>query len=414
MLKILYERIGDSAAGQTAAILIGISIMLFVGFLATRLTKLVKLPNVTAYILTGILIGPFALDLIKTEVRESLGFLTDIALAFIAFSVGRYFKLETLKSGGMKVVVITLFESILAAVLVFLVMKFAFGFSTQFSFLLGAIASATAPASTMMTIRQTKAKGHFVDTILQVVSLDDAIALILFSVGIAILTVGTNHDGSTFWLVTKPILINLATVVVGGLWGLLLHLFITTKRSTDNKLIIAISMILFFTGLAAILDVSPLLGCMAMGMVYINVSKNESLFKQLDYFTPPILSLFFVSSGMNLNVHYLVDIGIAGVVYFLVRIVGKYAGATLGSFAVNSTPENKKYLGLALIPQAGVSIGLAALGSRMLIEAGQTQYAAMLTTIIIASGILYEMFGPASAKLALYLSKSYTLEVEPT
>lgn len=402
MLNFLYDRIS-----QPAAVLIGISIMLFLGFLMTRLTKLVKLPNVTAYILVGIIIGPHVLDLVHEDVRMGMGFLTDIALAFIAFGVGRYFKLDVLKKGGGKVIVITLFESLMAFLLIFLVMRFGFQLSNEFSFLLGAIASATAPASTMMTIRQTKAKGNFVDTILQVVSLDDAVSLILFSVGLALITAKDSVNGNNTWLILKPVLFNLGSVVLGGLWGYVLHLFITTKRSTDNKLIIAIASIMFFTGALAAIDISPLLGCMAMGMVFINVSKNESLFRQLDYFSPPIFSLFFISSGMNLNLEYLTHIGIIGVVYFIVRIVGKYSGATLGSIVARSTPENKKFLGLALIPQAGVSIGLAALGSRILMDAGATEYALMLTTIIISSGILYEMSGPASAKLSLYLTNSY-------
>lgn len=402
MLQKFYDSIN-----QTSSILIGVAIMLFAGFLMTRLTKPLKLPNVTAYIFTGIIIGPHALNLIKEEVFVGLDFMTDIALAFIAFGVGKYFKLSTLKKAGGKAVIITLFESILAMVIVFLGMYYIFDLPLDFSLLLGAIASATAPASTMMTIRQTKAKGDFVDTILQVVSLDDAVCLILFSVSIAVITATETDAGFNFWLIAKPIIINIAVVAFGLFWGYVLHLFITTKRSTDNKLIIAIALIMFFTGTSAALNVSPLLGCMAMGMSYINLSNDESLFKQINYFSPPILSLFFVFSGMRLDLHMLVNLGMAGVVYFIIRIAGKYLGATLGSIVTNSTAHNKKYLGLALVPQAGVSIGLAALGSRALLEVGASEYAGMLTTIIIASGVLYELIGPASAKLSLYLTKSY-------
>ena len=402
MMQFFYDKMNS-----TSAVLIGIAIMLFAGFLMTRITKLLRLPNVTAYIFTGIIIGPFALNLIKEEVFKGMDFLTDIALAFIAFGVGRFFKLDILKKGGIKSIIITLFESLLAALFVFLGMYFIFDLPLDFSLLLAAIASATAPASTMMTIRQTKAKGDFVDTILQVVSLDDAISLILFSVSIAIITASEIETGFNFWLVAKPILINLGVIAFGLFWGFLLHLFITTKRSTDNKLIIAIAMIMFFTGTAAALNVSPLLGCMAMGMSYINLSNDESLFKQINYFSPPILSLFFILSGMLFDLTLLKVLGWTGVAYFLIRIIGKYAGATLGSIVTNSTSNNKKYLGLALIPQAGVSIGLAALGSRVLMAAGHDTYASMLTTIIIASGVLYEIIGPISAKFSLYITKSY-------
>ncbi len=408
MFDFIYDKIGS-----TPAILISLGIMLFVGFLFTRITKPLKLPNVTAYIFAGIVIGPNVLGLVRQDVVDGMDFLTDLALAFIAFGVGRFFKLEILKLSGYKVIIITIFESVMAAIVVFLGMFFIFDFGFEFALLLAAIASATAPASTMMTIRQTRAKGPFVNTILQVISIDDAISLILFSVSIAIITAVDAPGGFNIMTVIMPILLNLAIIFGGFLWGFLLHLLISQKRSTDNKLIIAISLIVVFTGLAASLDISPLLGVMAMGMSYVNLSKDESLFKQLDYFTPPILSLFFITSGMRLKLSMLATIGIVGVAYFFLRIIGKYAGATLGSVAVNSTPENKKYLGLALIPQAGVSIGLAALGSRILINTGIPElavYADLLTTIIIASGVLYEIFGPPSAKLSLYLSKSYDPE----
>ncbi|MFA5692665.1 MAG: cation:proton antiporter [Acholeplasmataceae bacterium] len=415
MLKPLHDLIEKlySEMNPTSAVLIGIAIMLFASFLMTRLTKLAKLPNVTAYIFTGVIIGPYVLNLIKPDLIDGMDFLTDIALAFIAFGVGRFLRLEALKRGGKKILIITLFESMLASVLVFLGMYFIFGLNLEFSLLLAAIASATAPASTMMTIRQTRAKGHFVETILQVVSLDDAISLILFSVSIAIMTASHSEGAINFWHIAMPILLNLAVVVAGFISGYILHLLITTKRTTDNKLIIAIATIMLFTGVAATLGISPLLGGMAMGMAYINFSNDEGLFKQLDYFSPPILSLFYVLSGMRLDLTILLGLVGAGVAYFLIRIIGKYAGASLGSYLAKSTPENIKYLGLALIPQAGVSIGLAALGSRTLIEYGLVNEAALLTTIIIASGILYEIFGPVSAKLSLYLSGSYEVEKKP-
>lgn len=398
-----------------AATLIGLAIMLFVGFLLTRVTKPLKLPNVTAYIFTGIFIGPvfrliFNTDLIHPDLVLGMDFLTDIALAFIAFGVGRFFKLNVLKKSGKTIIIITLFESILAAILVFLAMYYIFNIHFELSLILAAIASATAPASTMMTIRQTKSKGDFVNTILQVVAMDDAISLILFSISIAVITAVDSTSGFSPMLIIEPILINIGIVLLGGLAGWVLHKLITQSRSTDNRLIIVISLLLMFSGVSSLFDISPLLGCMAMGMVYVNVSEDESLFRQVDYFSPPILTLFFVLSGMRLNLTMLVSIGMAGVVYFIVRIIGKYAGASLGSVVANSTENNKKYLGLALIPQAGVSLGLAALGSRILESYGFFDDAAILTTIIIASGVLYEIFGPVSAKLSLYLTRSYEVE----
>jgi Kef-type K+ transport system membrane component KefB len=409
------ESIFDFLNNSTAILLISIAIMLFAGFLLTRVTKKLKLPNVTAYIVTGVILGPifyliFGKTLVSDVVVNGMGFLGDVALAFIAFNAGRFFKISVLKESGGKVVVIALFEALLAAILVFSVMFFIFSLSWQLSILLGAIASATSPASTMMTIRQTKSKGHFANTILQVIALDSAISLLLFSISLGIVTSNETTGGFTAMDIFMPILINLGILVLGGLVGWVLHKLIIESRTTDNRLIILLSLLMALTGFAVYFNVSPLLGCMAMGMVYLNLSKDTSIFSQLDQFSPAILSLFFVLSGMKLRLDMLGSIGLIGIVYFVVRIIGKYVGASLGSLVSNSTPENKKYLGLALIPQAGVAIGLAALGSRVLDGVGLATEAAMLSTIIVAAGVLYEIFGPPSAKLSLHLSKSYEIE----
>ena len=169
-----------------AQIIVSIAIMLFFGFLLTRLTKLLKLPNVTAYIIAGIIIGPYCINLIPNYIISGMDFLSDIALAFIAFSTGEFFKFSVLKKNGLKVIIITIFESLMATILVFITCFVILHLNLSFSIILGALAAATAPASTMMTIRQTKAKGDFVDTLLQVVALDDVVGLIAYSVAISI------------------------------------------------------------------------------------------------------------------------------------------------------------------------------------------------------------------------------------
>lgn len=414
-MALLERLVGDNVI---PLVLISVPIMLLVGFLLTRITKPLKLPNVTAYIFAGILLGPvfkvfYKPGLISSDMIESMGFLTDLALAFIAFGVGRFLKFDVLKKSGSKIITITIFESLMAAILVFITMiiigKFTGLIEWKFALLLASIASATAPASTMMTIRQTKAKGDFVNTILQVVTLDDAVSLILFSISMAVITAESSGK-SGFVVILIPILMTIISVVIGLVLGVLLHFIVNRpNRSVDNRLIITVAILMLFSGIAFLIDVSPLLGVMAIGMAYINVSKDESLFRQLEYFSPLFLTLFFVLSGMRLELESLVTIGWIGVVYFIIRIIGKYSGATIGSIVANSTENNKKYLGLALIPQAGVSLGLAASGSAALITAGLPNEAIMLSTIIISSGILYEMFGPPSAKLSLYLSKSYEI-----
>lgn len=413
MLDNLYDKLGNSSV---TPIIISIAFMLIGGFLMTRITKKLKLPNVTAYIISGIIMGPYCLDLIPDTIITGMDFIADIALAFIAFSTGEFFRFSILKKNGVKVVIITILEALFASILVFIVTFFILKLDFVFSLVLSALASATAPASTVMTIRQTEAKGDFVDTLLQVVALDDVVGLIAFSIAISVAlasSTGTFH----FLSIVKPIVTNIGVLILGGFFGFLMKLLMPKKRSTDNRLIISIAMLFAFCGICAILDVSPLLGCMSMGMIYINITNDDKLFKQLNYFSPPILLLFFVRSGLNFKLDALVDtsqsIGavsllVIGILYFITRIVGKYMGAFLGCLATKKSSKVRNYLGLALIPQAGVAIGLATLGARTL--GGETGNA--LQTIILASSVLYELIGPACAKLSLYLSGSYSNKLE--
>ncbi len=413
MLNGLYEKLNTTA--PVAVIIISVSLMLMLGFLMTRVTKLCKLPNVTAYIVTGILIGPYFMNLIPRQVVEGTAFLPDIALALIAFSTGEFFKLETLKRNGIRVLVVTLFESLLASALVFAAVYWGLGLPLAFSMVLAVLAAATAPASTMMTIRQTGAKGTFVDTLLLVVAIDNIVSLIAYSMAISAAVVVTSGGALNASTIIDPLIRNLVAVVLGGLFGFVMK-GLLTNRNTDNRLIVSIALIFAFCGICAVFEISPLLGCMAMGTVYINVAEDERLFRQLGYFSPPLLLLFFVRSGLSFDLSALFSTGslggkpliIVGLVYFLVRIFGKYAGAFLGAGLTKMTSSIRNFLGLALIPQAGVAIGLAAMGARTLGgEMGST-----LETIILASSVLYELIGPACGKLSLYLSHSYSDKLE--
>ena len=414
MLESFYLKLGDNSV---APIIVSLAIMLSMGFLMTRITNKLHLPNVTAYIIVGILIGPYVLNLIPSSFVSRSAFLGDIALAFIAFSTGEFFRLDSLKENGPRVAVITVFESVLASVLVFILTYLILHLNLPFSIVISALAAATAPASTVMTIRQTHARGDFVNTLLQVVALDDVVGLILYSVSISVAVTVTSGQAFNFMSVIKPLLLNLAVMALGGFFGFILTKVLSAPHSDDNRLIIALSFMMVFCGLCALMDISPLLGCMAMSTVYINISNDDRLFHQLSNFSPPILLLFFVRSGVSFDLGAILSpsgaIGttpllVIGILYFVVRIVGKYFGAFIGCQLVGKPATTRNYLGLALIPQAGVAIGLAALGARTL--GGEMGEA--LNTIILSSSILYELVGPASAKLSLYLSKSYSEETE--
>ena len=392
--------------------IICISVILLCGFLMTRITKKLSLPNVTAYIVTGILLGPYAFNIIPSAFVRSTGFLPDIALSFIAFSTGEFFRIETLKKSGSKTLIITLFEALSAFVLVFVMSRFILHLDLPFSLVLSALATATAPASTMMTIRQTGARGEFVETLLQVVALDDVVALLAYSAAVAVCQAYSNSGSIEIMEIVAPIIQNIIAIIGGALFGVLLKASIHPKRTTDNRLIVSLAIIFGFCGICTIFDISPLLGCMVMSTVYINLGGDEKLFKQLNYFSPPILLIFFVRSGVNFDLDALFDnsnaIGsyslfLIGVLYFIVRIIGKYSGTYLGCRSTGRSEKVCRYLGLALFPQAGVAIGLAALGARII--GGSSGLA--LNTVIMTSSILYELVGPVAAKTALQLSGSF-------
>ena len=385
---------------ETEALLV-LSIILFAGFIMTRLTNTLNLPKVSGYILAGILIGPCSLNFIPQHMIDSMGFVSDLALAFIAFGVGKFFKKEVLMRTGKKIIVITISEALTAGVLVTVILKFIFRLDWDFALILGAIATATAPASTMMTINQYKAKGEFVNTLLQIVALDDVVCLLAFSI-VAAIANGRASGALTVNDILIPIMLNLFAICLGFFCGYFLSRLLIPARSRDNRLILAIAMLLGLSGICAAADISPLLSCMVFGAAYINLTRDKKLFRQINNFTPPVMSIFFIVSGMNLNVNALGTVGVIGVAYFLIRISGKFLGPYFSCLSMGTSRELRKYIGLSMIPQAGVAIGLAFLGQRLLPpETGN-----LMLTIILSSSVLYEMVGPISAKAALFLSGS--------
>ena len=269
-----------------------------------------------------------------------------------------------------------------------------------------------------MVIRQTHAKGPFVDMLLQAVALDDVVSLVSYSVAICIaLAVTGGGSAITFGLVAAPIAANLGVMALGAIFGVLLKLLMPGSRSKDNRLIISLAVLFAFCGVCALLNVSPLLGCMSMGMVYINISGDEKLFRQLNYFGPPVMLLFFVRAGLDFEIRALfsaesavagVPLVVIGGAYSAVRMAGKCGGSYLGGVLTKSDRNVRRYFGLGLTPQGGVTIGMAALCARTLnSEVGQN-----LQTIILAASVIYELVGPACVKLSLYLAGTYSDRLE--
>ena len=419
LIEQLLNALNITGEGMRIAsgIIISLGVILILGFLMTRLTKLLRLPNVTAYILVGILIGPGVINVIPQEFINKTDFLSDIALAFIAFTAGEYFKINVIKKGIGKVIVITIIEALASFALVLLLCIFAFKFTVAFSLVLAALASATAPTSTIMTIKQTQAKGHYVNTLLEVIVVDSIISLLLFTIGISICVALSGGGALTFGDVAWPLCKMLICLVIGVAFGFALRFLISSKRTVDNRLIIVVAVLLLFCGVCSVFGQSPLLGGIAIGMVYTNMSKEDDrkLFAQVNYWIPPVLLIFFVRSGMKLDFSVFTGSSTLTAVPFIVivlcflfaRFSGKYGGSYLGSLATKQPKETRNFLGLGLIPQASVAIGLATLGSRTLIANGMEEEATALMAIILASSILFELVGPACAKLGLYLSHSY-------
>lgn len=373
-----------------------IALMLAGGLAFGRLAKLVHLPNVTGYLVGGLVLGPCLLGLIPGEIVGSLGVIPDAALGFIAFSVGGEFKLSYIRRVGMTPVVIACLEAFGATALVTCALL-AVGQPAPFALTMGAIAAATAPAATIMVIRQYKAKGPVTETLLTVVALDDAAALMLYGIATAIAQELTASSGNILLSVAKPLYQIVGSLLLGGILGALFTLPLRFFRKPGNRLSITLGMVFLAIALAELLGLSDLLVCMAMGAMFTNMSSQaDDVMKITDGFTPPLLMLFFVLSGAELDFTVLPKIGLVGVVYVLVRVLGKMLGAYAGAKVMKAPPAVAKFLGPALVPQAGVAIGLSLLAAQALPEHGST-----IRAVVLCGTLIYEMIGPVLTKISL-------------
>lgn len=378
-------------------ILFYLALILFSGLIFGRLVKFIKLPNVTGYLIAGLIIGPYILNLIPKNIVTDFELISEMALAFIAFSIGSEFKLSYLKRVGLTPIIIAIFEGLTATVLVTGVLVI-FGFDIKISLLLGTIAAATAPAATIMVVKQFKAKGPVTETLLSVVALDDAVALIAFGFSMAIVN-SMQHpgEGSAIMTVILPLIEIIGSIVLGIILGLLFNIPLRFFKKDSNRLIIVVGFIFLGSAIASMLGLSSLLLCMSMGTALINTSKSgESIFKIVDNITAPIFLMFFVVSGAELDITILPSIGLIGILYVVFRVIGKISGAYIGSTLIKAPETVKKYIGFTLIPQAGVAIGLSLTASQTLPEYGKT-----IRTVILCATLVYELIGPAMTKIGL-------------
>lgn len=379
-------------------LLFKICIVLIVGIIGGKVAHLFKLPNVSGYLVAGLFLGPSFFHYISSGDTDSFSIISELALAIIAFSIGSEFIIKDMLKLGKSIVIITLAEVIGAIALVFCVMYYLFNQPFAFSIVIASMSAATAPAATLLVIRQFNAKGPLTRTILPVVALDDVFGIIAFGIAMSLakLSVG-NHDSSIFQMFSEPFIEIGGSILLGLILGVILSFVSKKSRGRDELQVISLAAIGIATGLSGYLGFSPLLTCIMMGTTLVNLlHKSKRLFDSIGDFASPVYVLFFTLAGASLNLSVLSKVGLMGVAYILARAGGKMAGAWIGAKSVKADDVIRKYLGLTLLPQGGISIGLIVLVRQQLPE-----YAVAISTIIMFSVLIYEVSGPIFAKIAI-------------
>lgn len=403
---------------QTASIILSLSIALLTGLLLSRLVKIIKLPAVTAYLIAGILVGPFCLGAlnipgigITKEELNNLGFISDLALGFIAFAMGNEFRISQLKKIGKQATVIGIFQAVFTtiivdAVLIGLHFIMPDKLPLSVAVILASVATATAPAATLMVVKQYKAKGAVTDVLLPVVALDDAVGLIVFAISFGIaksLNVGTVD---AFSVIIEPLLEVVLSLLLGFLMGVLFTICEKYFFSRSKRMAVSVTFVMMTVALSCMkfqignihIGFSSLLTCMMLGTVFCNMCEvSEELMDRADRWTAPILILFFVISGAELELSVFTDlvVVIIGIVYIISRSFGKYFGANLSSKMVKADPNIIKYLGITLLPQAGVALGMASKAMELGPDGN------IVRNITLFAVLIYEIIGPFLTKIAL-------------
>ena len=413
-------------------ILLSISIAALAGLLMSRICKLLKLPAVTGYLIAGILIGGYCLGAITlpggyhlgfsgSEHLETLGIISEIALGFIAFSIGSEFRLSELKKTGKQATVIGIAQAIVTA-LVCVAVLFGLHYillaATGIDYLpipavliLSAIATATAPAATLMVVRQYKARGPLTNLLLPIVALDDAVGLVVFAVLLGIAKAIGGGDPSIINIVVEPVIEIVASLVLGALFGLLLSLVEKLFHSNSNRLSIVIAFVFAAVAITQLKNLhlfgvhigfSSLLTCMMLGTIFCNVCEcSNEMMSRADSWTKPLLIIFFVISGAELDLSVFLNpiLVLVGVVYIISRCIGKYFGAMGSAAAMKCSSNTVKYLGITLFPQAGVALGMV---NTVSADSGvSTEVANVVRFVILFAVLVYEIFGPVATKWAL-------------
>ena len=408
---------------QEAVILLNLSVAILAGLILSRFAKLIGLPAVTAYLVAGILVGPFVLGglgidglgFTSIENVEKYSILSDVALGFIAFSIGNEFRLSSLKNTGKQAAVIGVAQAVITTLLVdaaliglhFIIPE---KLPLPAAITLGAVASATAPAATLMVVRQYKAKGPLTDLLLPIVALDDAVGLVLFAVSFGIARSLSAGAVDLLSVILEPIIEVVMSLLLGLLMGLLFNFCERFFHSRSKRLAVSVTFVLLTVGLSLMrfeifgvhVAFSSLLTCMMLGTVFCNCCDfSEELMDRVDRWTAPIFILFFVISGAELDLSVFGDVFIVliGIVYIIGRSLGKYFGAYSSALVVGCDKKVVNNLGITLLPQAGVALGMAIQASAP--GALSDGVGDIIRNIVLFAVLVYEIVGPVLTKMAL-------------
>ena len=379
-------------------VLVKISIILLVGILGGRLSKVLHLPYVTGYLLGGLLVGPSFINVITDQNVKVFSIVNEIALATIAFTIGSEFVIEELKKIGKKIFILTCMESFASIIAVFITAYYLLNQSFALSIILASIAAATAPAATTMVIRQYNTNGPLTKTILPVVAIDDAICVMSFGLAMALAKMSFASTNVSFLrMISHPIVEIAGSILLGFIVGLLLT-FLANKASSDEEMLgLVLACTIAGGGIAIAFNLSLILTCMMIGVTLTNLMRNHyRVFNVLGRFTPPIYLFFFTLAGASLHLNILGKIGVMGVGYVVARSFGKILGAGMGAKMVGYEDKIVNNIGLSLLPQAGVAIGLSMIAKQQIPQIGNT-----ISTVILGGVFVFEIIGPIAAKIAL-------------
>jgi len=388
-------------------LIFGVGALLLAGFIGGKVATRLRLPTISGYIVAGLVLGPSVLNVVPDHIVESLAPVPHIALGLIAITIGSEFRVAKLRQTGKNILIITTVQLVATFVAVTVGLRL-FGAPMPMAILLGAIASATAPAATVAIASELRARGPLVSTLFGVVALDDAFAITLFGfvMAFAAAMVGGGEAHGPLTMILHPLREIVISIVIGLAAGYVVHRLVVKRRRSNEVIVIVLGFVLLTSGITISISVSPLIANMVMGFVIVNMSpKNSRVMRILEPLSPPIYAAFFALAGTELDIRTLAATGVLGVVYLVARAVGKYFGAYAGAAAAHESHSTRRYLGLALLPQAGVAIGL------ILVLQDTTQfthlpYMGQMVNIVLASILVNEVLGPPLTKYALEASGS--------